>query len=74
MAEIEMEQHGPTEANAIKHFSENVHNSMLVGWTVRHNIQTMGAIVRETLRLKVEMSFANSHAKRTRVARFAAAP
>ena len=41
MAQLEMEEQGPAEADAIKHLGEDVHAAMLIRWTVGHNTWTI---------------------------------
>ncbi|BCH09357.1 hypothetical protein MesoLj131c_36150 [Mesorhizobium sp. 131-3-5] len=43
MAELEVEQQGSAKANAVEHFSEDVHLPMLIRRTVGHNIRTIEA-------------------------------
>src|SRR4029079_13686322 len=41
MTELEVEEQGPAEADAIKHLVQDVHLARLIRWTVRHNIRTI---------------------------------
>jgi hypothetical protein len=54
MAQLEMEEQGPAEADAIKHLGEDVHAAMLIRWTVGHNTRTIAAyrLSRRSLRCR----------------------
>ena len=41
MAQLEMEEQGPAEADAIKHLGEDIHAATLIRWTVGHNTRTI---------------------------------
>jgi hypothetical protein len=41
MAQLEMEEQGPAEADAIKHLGKDVHAGMVARWTVGHNTWTI---------------------------------
>ena len=41
MAQLEVEEQGPAEADAIKHLGEDVHAATVIRWTVGHNTWTI---------------------------------
>ena len=41
MPQLEVEEQGSAEADAIEHLGEDVHAAMLVRWTVGHNTWTI---------------------------------
>jgi hypothetical protein len=43
MAELEVEEQGATETNAIEHLGQDIHAAKLIRWTIGHNIRTIDA-------------------------------
>ena len=41
MAQLEVEEQGPAEADAVEHLGEDIHAAIVVRWTVGHNTWTI---------------------------------